>query len=99
MRTENKKCWSCGNFDAYYIKGYCRFEKTNNGFCRLENAVVDRFGGCKRWQYRQRIRTFKKNMALGAIPDIYEKLQVIEQILTEEHALDKIKDEKDTETK
>ncbi len=48
---------------------------------------------CKRWNYRQSVRNMRKQMAIGSIIDIRSKLEVIEQILTEERELDKIKNE------
>lgn len=94
MKEENKKCWSCGRFQRYYTKGYCNFQKEDIGFCSSQNKIVRKDESCKRWNYRQSVRNMRKQMAISSIVDIRSKLEVIEQILTEERELDKIKNEK-----
>ena len=94
MKAENKKCWSCGNFQRFYTKGYCSLQKENIGFCPFQDKIVDKDESCKMWNYRQRVRNMRKQMAISSIVDICGKLEVIEQILTEESKLDKIKNEK-----
>ena len=94
MKEENKKCWSCGRFQRFYTKGFCNFQKENIGFCSFQNKIVDKVESCKFWNYRQRVRNMRKQMAISSIIDVRGKLEVIEQILTEESELDKIKNEK-----
>ena len=94
MKEENKKCWSCGRFQRYYIKGFCNFQKQDIGFCSLQNKNVCKDESCKMWNYRQRVRNMRKQMAISSIVDIHSKLEVIEQVLTEERELEKIKNEK-----
>lgn len=95
MKEENKKCWSCGRFQRYYTKGYCNFQKEEVGFCSSQNKIVGIDESCKMWNYRQRVRHMRRQMAISSIVDIRSKLEVIEQILTEEKVLEKIKEEKD----
>ena len=94
MKEENKKCWSCGCFQRYYTKGYCNLQKEEVGFCSSENKIVRKDESCTNWNYRQRVRNVRKQMAITSIVDIRSKLEVIEQILTEEKELAKIKNEK-----
>lgn len=95
MKTENKKCWSCASFQNYYTKGYCKFTKEKVGYCSSREKIVDKNECCERWNYRQRFRARRKDVAISSIADVRDKLEVIEQILTEENELDKIHDEKD----
>ncbi len=94
MKEESKKCWSCGRFQRYYTKGYCSLQKEEIGFCSLQNKIVCKDESCKRWNYRQNVRNMRKQMAIGSIVDIRNKIEVIEQILAEERELEKIKNEK-----
>ena len=94
MKEENKKCWSCGRFQRYYTKGYCNLQKEEVWFCTLQNKIVCKDESCKMWNYRQKVRNMRKKMAISSIVDIRSKLEVIEQILTEEAELEKIKNEK-----
>lgn len=94
MKEENKKCWSCGRFQRYYTKGYSNFQKEEVGFCSSQSKIVCKNESCKMWNYRQRIRNMRKQMAITSIVDIRSKLEVIEQILIEEREAEKAKNEK-----
>ena len=94
MKEENRKCFSCGRFQRYYTKGYSNFQKEEIGFCSFHNKIVCKDKSCKMWNYRQRVRNMRKQMAISSIVDIRSKLEVIEQVLTEERELEKIKNEK-----
>lgn len=94
MKEENKKCWSCGRFQRFYTKGFCNLQKEDFGLCSSHNKIVRKDESCKTWQYCQRIRNMRKRMAINSIVDIRSRLEVIEQILTEERELEKIKNEK-----
>ena len=93
MKEENKKCWSCGRFQRYYTKGYGNLHKEEVGFCSLLNKIVSKDESCKMWNYRQKVRNMRRQTAISSIVDICDKLNVIEQILTEERELEKIKNE------
>lgn len=94
MKEENKKCWSCGRFQRYYTKGDSNFQKEEVGFCSSQSKIVCKNESCKMWNYRQRIRNMRKQMAITSIVDIRSKLEVIEQILIEEREAEKVKNEK-----
>ena len=94
MKEENKRCWSCGRFQRYYTRGYCNFQKEDVGFCNLQDKIVCKDESCKAWSYLQRVRNMRKQMAISSIVDIHGKLEVIEQILTEERESEKIKNKK-----
>ena len=94
MKDENKKCWSCGRFQRYYTKGYSTLQKEDVGFCSFKGKIVCKDESCKMWNYRQKLRNMRKQSAISSIVDIRDKLNVIEQILTEEKELEKVKNEK-----
>ena len=93
MKEENKKCWSCGKYDAYYTQGFSYFNKEKIGYCCVHNKITDNKDSCGEWCYNQRRRNLKKAVALKSLTEILSRLAVIEQILKEEHELDKIKTE------
>ncbi len=94
MKEENKKCWSCAKFERYYTKGFCALQKEKVGFCSLQSKIVDKDDSCKMWNFRQRVRNIRKKMAINSIIEIRSKLDVIEQILTEERDAEIAKNEK-----
>lgn len=94
MEEKNKKCWSCIRFQRFYTKGYCSLQKEDVGFCSFQNKIVGKDESCQMWNYRQRIRNMRKQMAINSIIDIRSRLEVIEQLLIEESELNNIKDKK-----
>ena len=95
MKEENKKCWSCYKFKAYYTKGFSCFDKQKNGYCTLHDKITDNQDCCEMWRYSQLSRTVRKDAAIKSLTEILERLTVIEQIIKEEYELDKIKREID----
>ena len=95
MKEENKKCWSCGEYQVYYTKGYAYFDKQKIGHCRKHNNEVCDCDRCTEWHLRQWHRNIRKGVALHHLSQILERLAAIEQILREENELDKIKYETD----
>ena len=93
MKEENKKCWSCGRYQAYYTKGYCKLTKENVGFCSLHNKIMEKNDCCNQWRYLKTLRHRRKMMAVSSIPDIRDKLNVIEEILKEDIDLEKLNNE------
>lgn len=84
---ENKKCWSCGSFRAYYTRGYCCLLREKNGYCMRHQKVVEKRSGCEKWHRRYILKNDRVKIVLNSIPEIYNKIAVIEQILKEESEL------------
>lgn len=84
MKQENKRCGNCGNFSAYYTRGYCCLLKEDNGYCRRHEKIMEKGDGCDQWRCRRFSRALRTKIAVNAIPEIYHKLSVIEQILKED---------------
>lgn len=87
---ENKKCWGCRSFKAYYTRGYCCLLREKNGFCMQLKKVVEKCDSCDKWRCRYISKSDRAKIALNSIPEIYNKIAVIEQILQEEIEADNL---------
>lgn len=95
MKEENKKCWSCAKYKAFYTKGFSYFDKEKIGHCLIHDKIIGNQESCDKWRYGQMSRNLRKEVALKSLTEILSRLTVIEQIMTEEYELDKIKYELD----
>lgn len=95
MKQSNKRCWSCGSFRAYYTRGYCCLLKENNGYCSRHEKITEKCDSCDNWYCRRIPKEKRIRIAVNAIPEIYHKIAVIEQLLKEETELQKLRDETD----
>lgn len=95
MKQSGKTCGSCGYYSAYYTRGYCSLSKEKIGYCNHHKKITDRSDSCDRWRCRYTSRNVRTLIAVNCIPEIYNKIAVIEQILNEEIELKKIKAETD----
>lgn len=96
MNEMKKRCWSCGKFNAYFTRGFCCLMKEDNGFCREYNKVVKKTDTCDKWYCKRMSKERRIKIVLRSLPEIYDKIAALEQILTEETELQNIKDEIDT---
>lgn len=95
MKQDNKKCRSCGYFRAYYTRGYCCLMKENNGYCSQHKKIMDKSDSCDKWYCRHTSKEKRTKIAVNCIPEIYNKVAVLEQLLKEENELQKIKEQID----
>lgn len=79
-----KECWNCGNFAAYYTKGFCYFDKTKQGFCSKHCEIKGKHDSCEFWRKDIRIRGLRQAIAKKALTDLLINLSTISQILQEE---------------
>ena len=93
MKQENKRCGNCNSFKAYYTKGYCCLMKESNGYCVRLSKVTEKSDICGEWHCRRISRKKRVRIAVNCIPEIYNKISVIEQILKEDNELQKIIEE------
>lgn len=84
MTDQNKVCWNCGNFKAYYEKGFSRFYKTNEGLCSVKNQVVEKHSNCECWRNTYKTRNLRKKCAVRVLNEIFLNIAAIRQILEEE---------------
>ena len=86
MERKNKACWNCGNYKAYYTKGFCQFDKLDYGVCRKQQETVDKHNQCEFWRNDYSMRTYwtklfksvkyygKKKMKIKSIPKKNKRL-------------------------
>lgn len=86
MKQENKRCGSCGSFCAYYTRGYCNRHK----------KVTEKGESCDRWFCRRTSSEKRIRAVVNSIPEIYNKIAVIEQMLKEDCELQKMTEETDS---
>lgn len=79
-----KECWNCGNYGAYYTKGFCYFDKTKQGFCSKHNEIKEKHDSCVFWRQDIHYKGLRKAVSRKALTDILINLSAIRQILQEE---------------
>lgn len=84
-----KLCWNCGNYGVYYTKGFCCFDKTNQGFCSKHLEIKEKHDSCEFWRQNTHFNSMRKAIAKRALNDILINLSAIRQILQEEQEEDK----------
>ena len=92
MNQDHKKCCYCGSFSAYYTRGYCCLLKENNGYCSRHKKIMEKNACCDQWSHRRTSRKRRIRTVVNAIPEIYNKIAVIEQLLNEDAELQKLID-------
>lgn len=92
MEQDHKKCGYCGSFSAYYTRGYCSLLKENNGYCSRHKKIMEKNECCDQWSHRRTSRKRRIRTVVNAIPEIYNKIAVIEQMLNEDAELQKLID-------
>ena len=85
MNEKKGKCCSCRSFHAYYTKGYCCLLREKNGLCMRHNKITAKSESCEEWHCRKSLsKAERKSIAVNSIPEIYNKIALIEQIIKEE---------------
>lgn len=93
MSETKKKCCSCGSFSAYYTRGFCCLLKEKNGFCRRHNKIMEKSDSCDDWHCKRTSKERRIRIVMWSFPEIYNKIAILEQLLTEESELQKNRDE------
>ena len=78
-----KECRNCGSYNAYYTKGYWRFEKEKHGFCRRHEKTVESNESCEHWRSDALCRKLRKGVCLKALNNLIKDMSQIAQILQE----------------
>ena len=86
---ENKgkchKCYNCGNYTPYYVKGSVRFERTDKGHCRAHRRQVNKRETCERWASSSfRYTSIIKEETKKELHRIISSLSQIRQIMEEQ---------------
>ena len=69
--------------------------KEKNGYCSMHDRVTEKSDGCDEWWRRRSSSKKRTRIAVNAIPEIYNKVAIIEQLLQEESELKRLIDDKD----
>ena len=83
-KSKCQKCYNCGFYTPYYLKGYIKFNKTEEGWCRAKAAQVNRHGSCERHisvYYRR--KNYSKSHTYKTLLMILSQLSEIRQIIEE----------------
>lgn len=83
------KCWNCSNYSAYYTKGFCCFDKTEQGFCSKLCEIKEKHDSCVFWRQNVHLNGMRKAISKRALTDILINLSAIRQIWQEEQEEDK----------
>jgi len=84
-----KECFNCGNYQAYYTKGYCKFDREDQGNCVKHNKIVGKHEGCEQWRSNAIRRKVRKSVCLKNLDIALSDLSEMKQILSENSDDDK----------
>ena len=84
------KCFCCNHFRAYYSREFCHLFRERFGYCNKQNKIVNDDGYCNEWRRRRVSCKQHTSLAISAIDRIHEKISVVEQMLKEEIAVEKL---------
>ncbi len=76
------KCFNCGNFKAFYNKGYCCFLRTDCGFCQKFNKTKQKHCSCENWAPKYYPK-FKSGVFLKEMVTALTQINCIKLILDE----------------
>lgn len=88
MSTENeteqqRHCWDCRYYNAYYTKGNNQFDKVKQGYCKKRDTTTANHESCETWTYHAYPRKVYKSHALMTLENIANSLTGVAQILRE----------------
>lgn len=80
-----QKCGNCGKCDVMYTKAYCKFLRSDYGYCYVKKKVVPVSKLCDKWQRRMgRNRSIHRAAVIQAMEKGLTDLAVLRQIFTED---------------
>lgn len=82
--SQEKKCWNCGKYRAYYTKGYKGFNKEKEGLCIKHDKAVLSQDNCEFWQTNIILRRISKIITLKELTNLAGNICEITQILRDE---------------
>ena len=85
-----KECWGCGNYQAYYTKGYYKYDRKDRGNCTKHEKIVGKHESCGQWRTNAVRRRVRKSICLNALGTAISNLSEMKQILSEEREESKI---------
>jgi len=79
-----RECWGCGNYQAYYTKGYCKFDRCDYGNCTKQQKIVEKHESCEQWRSNAIRRSIRKGICLKVLDNALSDISEMRQILSEE---------------
>lgn len=83
MESKENKCESCHNLDAFYTKGYCKFLRTDYGYCYEHKKVVAKKDECCEFWKRKAPLKRKCYRVIKELEDALTNISVLHQVFTE----------------
>ncbi|MDE5897279.1 MAG: hypothetical protein K2H43_05670 [Clostridia bacterium] len=85
MEEEQKNvCSLCGNFERYFLRGYCSFSKADYGWCCKRRRPTERRESCEHFRKKLYRRKRSNRMIDKVLCDMNAKLEQLIQVLTAE---------------
>lgn len=81
---KGRACYSCGNYNRFYTKGFCRFDKENFGRCTRKDEITEKNMNCEFWRSTYYRKRFRKAIATKKLVEIQDALFELKQIFAEE---------------
>lgn len=81
---KSRKCVYCGHYEGYYTKGWHRFERAKQGFCKQHEKIVENGNTCECWETNRRRFYFRKRVISRALYEMLMDISAIRQIIQEE---------------
>ena len=93
MEENSKKCFGCNHYQAYYTRAFCNLFRERFGYCEKQGKIVKENDYCDVWRKRRVSSAQYTSLAMGAISEIHEKVTIVEHMLKEEIAVEKLNKE------
>ena len=83
MEEKRRFCWNCLRYKAFYTKGFCHFNKEENGYCIIHKKILDKNEQCEDWIRNKSRQEKRKVVAMRKLNEILNMIVEIKQILFE----------------
>ncbi len=79
-----RECCSCADFEAYFTKGYCCYIRTDCGYCREHNKVIEKHTpACDKFRGNRTTKSFRHNRFMEEMAGVITKINVITDFIEE----------------
>lgn len=93
MIIHSMECFNCKHYRAYYSREFCNLFRERFGRCENHCKIVKENDFCDEWRKRRISSAQHISLAISAIDQIHEKISIVEQMLKEEIAIEKLNKE------
>lgn len=81
---KTRKCFECGDFNAYFTKAYCCYLREDCGYCKKHNKVVDKKFTCPDWRTKYYDHKKRKSAVMSSLKNVLTDISVIRQFIEDE---------------